>query len=147
MFFSHRSVKETSVFLNKSVYLGLLILELSKILICGFLHNFVKPKYREKPKLRYMDTGNFIVYKKTEDIYWVIAKDDETRFDTSNNESDSPLPKEKTIIYWINDSWIRWKNNDSVCCIETKNVYLFNKYQRWKQKNKKHKKVCHQKET
>ena len=64
MFFSHRSVKETSVFLNKSVYLGLLILELSKILICEFLHNFVKPKYREKPKLRYMNTGNFIAYKK-----------------------------------------------------------------------------------
>ena len=45
-----------------------------------------------------MDTGNFIVYKKTENIYWVIAKDDETRFDTSNNELDSPLPKEKSLL-------------------------------------------------
>ena len=31
-----------------------------------------------------MDTGSFIVYIKTDDIYKDIAKDVETRFDTSN---------------------------------------------------------------
>ena len=47
-----------------------------------------------------MDTGIFIVYIKTVDIYKDIAEDVETRFDTSNYELDCnaierPLPKGK----------------------------------------------------
>ena len=42
-----------------------------------------------------MNTGSFIVYMKTEDIYSVIAKYVKTRFDTSNYELDRPLPKVK----------------------------------------------------
>ena len=55
----------------------------------------VKLKYKEKAKLCYMDTDSFIVSIKTEGIYAVIAKDAEARFDTSNNELDRPLPKNK----------------------------------------------------
>ena len=40
-----------------------------------------------------MDTDRFIVNTKTEDIYVDIAKDVETRFDTSIYEIDKPLPK------------------------------------------------------
>ena len=42
-----------------------------------------------------MDTESFIVYIKTDDIYKDIAGNVETRFDTSNNELDRPLPKAK----------------------------------------------------
>ena len=42
-----------------------------------------------------MDTDSFIVVIKTDDIYKDIAKDVESRFDTSNYELDRPLPKEK----------------------------------------------------
>ena len=42
-----------------------------------------------------MDTDSFIVYIKTDDIYKDIAKDVETRVDTSNYELDRPLPKIK----------------------------------------------------
>ena len=42
-----------------------------------------------------MDIGSFIVYIKTDDIYNDIAKDVETRFDTSNYELNRPLPKGK----------------------------------------------------
>ena len=42
-----------------------------------------------------MDTHSFIVHIKTDDIYKDIAKDDETRFDTSNFQIDRPLPKGK----------------------------------------------------
>ena len=38
-----------------------------------------------------MDTDSFIVYITTEDVD--IAKDIETRFDTSNYELDRPLPQ------------------------------------------------------
>ena len=86
--------------MNKSVYLGLSILELSKILPYKFLYDYVKPKYGKKAKLRYMDTNSFIVYVKTDDIYKDIAEDVETRFDTSNyelefNSIERPMPKGK----------------------------------------------------
>ena len=42
-----------------------------------------------------MNTGSFIVYVKTNDIYKDIAEDTETKFDTSNFEVDRPLPKGK----------------------------------------------------
>ena len=40
------------------------------------------PKYGEKAKLYYIDTGIIIVYIKAEDISVDIEKDVETRFDT-----------------------------------------------------------------
>ena len=81
--------------MNKPVYLGLSILELSKILMYDFWYDYVKPKYDEKVKLCYMDTGSIIVYTKTGDIYKDIAEDVETRFDTSNYALDRLLPKGK----------------------------------------------------
>ena len=50
--------------MNKAIYLGLSILELSKILIYEFWHDYVTPKYGEETKLCYMDTESFIVYIK-----------------------------------------------------------------------------------
>ena len=78
--------------MNKPVYLGLQILKLSKILMHEFWYDNAEPKYGEKVKLCYMDTDSFIVYIKTDDIYRDIAEDVETRFDTSNDELDTPLP-------------------------------------------------------
>ena len=52
----------------------------------GFWYDYMKPKYGEKGKLCYMDTGSFIVYIKTDDINVDISKDAETRFDISNYE-------------------------------------------------------------
>ena len=40
-----------------------------------------------------MDTDSFTVYIRTDDIYKGIIKDVETRFDTSNNELERPMPK------------------------------------------------------
>ena len=82
--------------MNKPVSLGLSKSELSKIVMHDFWYDYVKPKYGEKAKICYMDTGSFIVYVKTEDIYSDIGKDVETRFDTSNYESDRPMPKGKS---------------------------------------------------
>ena len=44
-----------------------------------------------------MDTDNFIVYIKTDDIYKDIPEDIETRFDTSNYELDRSSLKGKKI--------------------------------------------------
>ena len=77
-------MKKTEIFMNKPVCLGFSILELSKILMHEFWHDYVKPKFDEKAKLCYMDTVIFTVYIKTDDIYKGITEDVETRFDTSN---------------------------------------------------------------
>ena len=68
--------------MNKPVYLGLSILELSKVLMYEFCYDYVKPKCGEKVKLCYMYTNSFIVYIKTDDIYKDIVEDVETRYGT-----------------------------------------------------------------
>ena len=63
-------MKKTEILQKKSVYLGLSILKLSKILVYESWHNYVKPKYGKKAKLCYMDRWIcLIVYMKTDDIY------------------------------------------------------------------------------
>ena len=47
-----------------------------------------------------MDTNGFIVCIKTEDSYVDTTKDVETRFNNSNYELETPLPKAKKN--WIN---------------------------------------------
>ena len=80
------------IVINKPAYLGLSILELSKILMYEFWYDYVKPKYCEKSNLCNMDKYSFIVITGTDDIYKKIAEDVEARFDNSNYELDGPLP-------------------------------------------------------
>ena len=81
--------------MNKPVYLGLLVLKLSKILMCEFWNDYVNPKYGEEAKLYYMDIDSFLVYIAAHEIYKDIAEDVETRFDTSNYQLQTPLLKGK----------------------------------------------------
>ena len=79
-------MKKTEITMNKPVYLALSILDLSKTAMYEFWYDYIKPKYGEKAKLCYMDTGGFIIHVKTDDNYKDIAEDVETRFDTWNYE-------------------------------------------------------------
>ena len=54
-------MKKTKVKMNKPIYLGLSILDISKILMYEFWYNFMKPKYNDNVKLWYMDTDSFII--------------------------------------------------------------------------------------
>ena len=98
-------MKKTKVKLNKSIYLGLSILEISKTLMYEFWYDYMKPKYGDNVKLCYMDTDRFIMHIKTEDFYKDIANDVEKRFDTSNYEGNRPLPmgKNKKVIGLMKD--------------------------------------------
>ena len=79
--------------MNEPVNLGVSLLKLSKIIMYEFLYDYVKPKYGEKAIFCYMDIDHFTVYIKTGVIYKDIAKDVQTRFDTSNYELNRPLPR------------------------------------------------------
>ena len=54
-------MKKTEILMNKPVYLGLLILELSKILMYEFWYDYVKRKLVKKAKICYKGTDSFIV--------------------------------------------------------------------------------------
>ena len=55
--------------MNKTVYLGVSILDLIKTVMFEFWYDYVKLKYGENPKLCYIDAESFIVHVKTDDIY------------------------------------------------------------------------------
>ena len=68
-------MKKTKVKMNKPIYLGMSILDISKTLMYEFWYDYIKPKYQDKAKLCYMDTDSFAIYIKTEDFYKDIAND------------------------------------------------------------------------
>ena len=88
-------MKKRKVKINKPIYLGLSILEISKTLMYEFWYDYMKPKYGDNAKLCYMYTYSFMIPIKTEDFHKDIANDVEKRFDTSNYEVNRPLPTGK----------------------------------------------------
>ena len=78
--------------MNKPVYLGMSILDISNILMYEFLYDYVKPKYKDKVKLCYMDTDRFIIHIFTEDLFEDIKNDVERWFDTSNYDKNDKRP-------------------------------------------------------
>ena len=98
-------MKKTKVKMNKPIYLGLSILEISKILMYEFWYDYMKPKYDNNVKFCYMDTDSFIMNIKTNGFYKDIANDVENRFDTSNYVVNRPLPmgRNKKVIGLMKD--------------------------------------------
>ena len=88
-------IKKTKVKMNKPIYLGLSILEISKTLMYEIWYDYMKLKYNDNVKLCYMDKDSFIMNIKTNDFYEDIASDIENRFDTSKYEVNRPLPTRK----------------------------------------------------
>ena len=98
-------MKKNKVEMNNPIYLGLSILEISKILMYEFWYDYMKPKYDNNIKLCYMDTDSFIMNIKMNNFYKDIANDVECEFDTSNYEVHRPLPmgKNKKVIVLMKD--------------------------------------------
>ena len=98
-------MKKIKVKMNKPIYLGLSILEISKILMYEFWYDYMKPKYGDNVKFCYTDTDSFIMNIKTEDFCKDIANDVEKSFDTSNYAVDRLLPtrKNKKVIGLMKD--------------------------------------------
>ena len=69
------------VLMNKPVYRGQAILDLSKIIMYEFHYDYMKRKYGGNLKLYYMDTDVLVYHINTEDFYEDIAKDVKARFD------------------------------------------------------------------
>ena len=74
----------STVTLNKPIYLGQAILDLSKTLMYDFYYDYIKPKYDDRAKLLFTDTDSLCYEITTDDFYEDIAGDVSTWFDTSN---------------------------------------------------------------
>ena len=81
-------MKKTKVKMNKPIYLGMSILDISKTLMYEFWYDYIKPKYQDRAKLCYMDTDSFVIHIETEDFHKDIDDDVEKWFDTSNCSKD-----------------------------------------------------------
>ena len=79
--------KQTKLLLNKPSYVGMCILDLSKLLMYDFHYNYILPKYPDA-KLLFTDTDSLCYHIKTEDTYSDFFADRE-RFDNSDYPSDS----------------------------------------------------------
>ena len=75
-------MRKTKVKMNKPVYLGMSILDISKMHLYKFWYDYIKPKYEDRAKLCYTDTDSFIINIITEDFFVDISDDVERWFDT-----------------------------------------------------------------
>ena len=84
----------TKVVLNKPIYVGMSILDLSKTLMYDFYYNHLKELYGSDVKLLYTDTDSLVLHFFTDDLF-----DDMSEFldkyDTSNYDQSHPLYSEK----------------------------------------------------
>ena len=85
-------IKKTNIKMDKLIYLGMSILNVSKTLMREFWYDYTKPKYQDKAKLCYSDVDSFITHIKTEDFYKDITGDVEKWFDTSNYDENDERP-------------------------------------------------------
>ena len=83
---------KTEIKMNKPVYLGQAIMDLSRTPVCEFYYDYMRPKYGSKVRLCYMDTDSFVYEIETGDFYRDITKDVKKRFDTSVYLKDDNRP-------------------------------------------------------
>ena len=100
-------MKKTSLTMNKPVYLGMCILDLSKTIMYDFHYNYIKSKYGDKTKLLFSDTDSLMYEIQTEDFYKDISGDVKDRFDTSdypeNHPSGIPTGINKKVLGMMKD--------------------------------------------
>ena len=100
-------MEKTKVKMNKPVYLGMSILDISKTIIYEFWYDYIKQKYQDNAKLCYKDTDSIIIHIKTEDFYRDIADDVEKWFDVPNYSEDDkralPIGMNKKVIGLFKD--------------------------------------------
>ncbi len=84
--FSIFKMKKANLLLDKPIYVGFSVLELSKLHMYKLFYSHFKETYKEKCELLYMDTDSLYLYIQTEDIYRDLKDKFENILDCSNFE-------------------------------------------------------------
>lgn len=82
--------KEQSLELNRPIYIGLIILELSKLLMYDFHYNVIKEKYDNRSSLLFTDTDSLMYEIETKDVHSDMSMYPHI-FDTSDYPPEHPL--------------------------------------------------------
>ena len=82
-------MRKTKVWMNKPVYVGMSILDLSKTLMFSFQYEYVKKKW-EKVEVLYSDTDSLVLKIETDDFFKDISGDVKEWFDTNDFPKDHP---------------------------------------------------------
>lgn len=83
--------------LNKPIYVGFCILELSKVLMYDFHYNYIKKEYGDKAQLLFQDTDSLTYHIKTEDLY-------QDFFDNKEHFDFSEMPKNCKEFKYFDDT-------------------------------------------
>ena len=94
----------TSVILNKPIYIGFCILDLSKTLMYEFHYDVIRSKYGSKAKLCFTDTDSLLYWIQTNDIYSDMLFQSDC-YDTSDYPVQHPLhsTKNKKVLGKMKD--------------------------------------------
>ena len=82
-------MRKTKVWMNKPVYVGMSILDLSKTLMFSFQYEYVKKKW-EKAEVLYSDTDSLVLKIETDDFFADISGDVAEWFDTNDYAKNHP---------------------------------------------------------
>ena len=83
-------IHKSRLVLNRPVYVGMSVLDLSKSLMYDFYYNQMKAQYGDRVELLYTDTDSLLLEIQTEDVYSDMA-DHPSLYDTSDFPEDHPL--------------------------------------------------------
>ena len=95
---------KTKLLLNRPVYVGMSILDLSKHHMYDLYYNILKKKYGDRCRLLYTDTDSLLIEIQTEDVFADMAATADL-YDTSDYPKDHPLysATNKTVLGKMKD--------------------------------------------
>ena len=113
-------MRKTYVFMNNLTAVGQAILDKSEELMYTFWYDVIKPIYKDKAKLCYMDTDSFVIHTETEDVFADFEKIANEWLDTSQYDKNLNKP----ITTWLNKKLIRKFKDELIGLIITEFISI-----------------------
>ena len=85
-------MKKTHILMNKPIAVGQSILDKSKELMYTFWYDVLKPIYKDKAKLLYMNTDSFVIHIGTDNVFEDFEKISKEWLDTSGYDKNLNRP-------------------------------------------------------
>ena len=90
-------MKKRELYMSKAIYLGQVILDISKTLMYEFWYGYINPLYGNKVKFCYLNTDSYIMVINSDDIYVDLHNDVRKWFDTRNFDKNNNKPLLKLL--------------------------------------------------